>query len=568
MGDQLKKLLLLLLASASPAFAQSVQQSGNVTPGHAACWAITGAIYDCGSPGGGVSVVGSTTTNDFVAFNASGSLIDSGINPANTSAISGLWNFNGGATAPTRPVGDSSTNVATTAFVGNFLNTIPYIIAPPAPITEAASDILLGVLQVDKTLAFAMPGGASTGIFAAIYANNIIGEGTWSNQVGIIGNVLNSNTQHSQPGSTASAVGTYGVGACEVVACSATWGMVAAAYDLSGQTASVNPLIGLEVDNYANGSGGNGNRIGVLIVSSTPTQAGVANAVDSGILFAGTGTPGAGNGVFINLINGGTAHTMHGVDLGAMTITGDAWISPGATIDNIGNALFRVVTVNNGINVNGQAVDGGALANSTLFLVSTANGSPSGDSVELRGSTTNIKDAAGVTTFASFASAGATVAHLYGGVDAASILSLTSTSNGSPSGDAIALQTSQINMENAIGTVTYVSFKPTLVQFGGNVPAHISTQQPTPPALTSCGSTPAITGTDTAGIVTMGTGAPTSCTITFNVAYSAAPYCTVTWIATPLTSQSYVTSASTIVLTQTGTSSNKVQYICIAQSGG
>lgn len=102
-----------------PAAAQAVQQSGNVTPGHAACFAISGVIFDCGSPGGGVSVVGTTTTNDLVAFNASGSLIDSGLNPANTTAISGLWNFNGGATAPTRPAGDSSTNVATTAFVNN-----------------------------------------------------------------------------------------------------------------------------------------------------------------------------------------------------------------------------------------------------------------------------------------------------------------------------------------------------------------------------------------------------------------------------------------------------------------
>lgn len=120
---------LLLLACVSGANAQPVQQSGVITPGHAACWAITGVIFDCGAPGGGVSVVGSTTTNDFVAFNASGSLIDSGINPANTSAISGLWNFNGGATAPTRPLGDSTTNVATTAFVQNyFLNTNPLIV--------------------------------------------------------------------------------------------------------------------------------------------------------------------------------------------------------------------------------------------------------------------------------------------------------------------------------------------------------------------------------------------------------------------------------------------------------
>jgi hypothetical protein len=87
------------------------------------------------------------------------------------------------------------------------------------------------------------------------------------------------------------------------------------------------------------------------------------------------------------------------------------------------------------------------------------------------------------------------------------------------------------------------------------------------PALTSCGTTPAITGTDTAGIVTLGTTA-TGCVITFNQAYTAAPFCVVTWIATPLASQSYVTASTTITLTQTSASNNKVQYVCVAQAGG
>lgn len=90
----------------------------------------------------------------------------------------------------------------------------------------------------------------------------------------------------------------------------------------------------------------------------------------------------------------------------------------------------------------------------------------------------------------------------------------------------------------------------------------------TAPALTSCGTSPAITGTDLAGTVTMGTGTPTGCVITFNVPYAAAPHCVVTWIATPLASQSYVTSATAITLTQTATSSNVAKYFCVAQAGG
>lgn len=84
----------------------------------------------------------------------------------------------------------------------------------------------------------------------------------------------------------------------------------------------------------------------------------------------------------------------------------------------------------------------------------------------------------------------------------------------------------------------------------------------TAPALTSCGTSPAIVGTDLAGTVTLG-GSATGCVITFNTAKSAAPHCVVTWIATPLASQSYVTTASAITLTQTSTSNNVVKYICI-----
>lgn len=85
----------------------------------------------------------------------------------------------------------------------------------------------------------------------------------------------------------------------------------------------------------------------------------------------------------------------------------------------------------------------------------------------------------------------------------------------------------------------------------------------TAPVLSSCGTSPTITGNDMAGTVTMGTGTPTGCVITFNSAKSSAPHCVVTWIATPLASQSYATSTTAITLTQTGTSSNVVKYICM-----
>lgn len=94
---------------------------------------------------------------------------------------------------------------------------------------------------------------------------------------------------------------------------------------------------------------------------------------------------------------------------------------------------------------------------------------------------------------------------------------------------------------------------------------------PFQPTLTSCGTNPAILGSDTAGEVTMGTGSPTGCTITFDSsdyqAYASKPLCTVSW-QTNLASMQYTVVAGAITLTQTGTSSNKVNYTCIAQAGG
>lgn len=103
--------------------------------------------------------------------------------------------------------------------------------------------------------------------------------------------------------------------------------------------------------------------------------------------------------------------------------------------------------------------------------------------------------------------------------------------------------------------------------FGAAVQADRIIATGTAPALTSCGTTPAIVGSDTAGIVTMGSSA-TGCVITFNVPYLTAPTCVVSWIATPLASQSYVTSATAITTTQTSTTNNKLQYVCMAAPGG
>lgn len=88
------------------------------------------------------------------------------------------------------------------------------------------------------------------------------------------------------------------------------------------------------------------------------------------------------------------------------------------------------------------------------------------------------------------------------------------------------------------------------------------------PGLGSCGGgSPTIVGDDKDGQVTMGTSA-TGCVITFAAAYTGTPLCTVSWQATPLASQSYSVTNVAITTVQTSTSSNKLNYHCVAQNGG
>jgi hypothetical protein len=106
--------------AAGPALAQNppVIQGGQVTPGHISTWITNGIIGDGGVPGGPI-FTGSTTVNDFACVGMSGTIIDCGLSATSTNNWPAQQNFNGGATAPTRPPGDNTTNVATTAFVGN-----------------------------------------------------------------------------------------------------------------------------------------------------------------------------------------------------------------------------------------------------------------------------------------------------------------------------------------------------------------------------------------------------------------------------------------------------------------
>lgn len=113
------------------------------------------------------------------------------------------------------------------------------------------------------------------------------------------------------------------------------------------------------------------------------------------------------------------------------------------------------------------------------------------------------------------------------------------------------------------------SFSRNRAEFGSSSsePTHIATAQTTKPAFTACGTSPAIDGTDTAGTITVGTGSPTSCGITFALTFTSNPHCVVSWQSN-LPIMQYVSSATQLIMTQTATSSNKINYICMARGIG
>lgn len=85
------------------------------------------------------------------------------------------------------------------------------------------------------------------------------------------------------------------------------------------------------------------------------------------------------------------------------------------------------------------------------------------------------------------------------------------------------------------------------------------------PSVTGTG-TPTISGSDTAGVITMGTNATTA-TVLFARAYGAAPFCVLSpQNAFTTTNIAYSTVTTSLALTQNSTSGNKINYICMSTS--
>ena len=89
------------------------------------------------------------------------------------------------------------------------------------------------------------------------------------------------------------------------------------------------------------------------------------------------------------------------------------------------------------------------------------------------------------------------------------------------------------------------------------------------PTLSSCGTSPTISGTNSAGAITIGTGTPSACTLTFSSAYANGVACVfndrTTAAANPGRATSVSTSAVTWTFAAATANSDVIDYICIGR---
>lgn len=105
------------------------------------------------------------------------------------------------------------------------------------------------------------------------------------------------------------------------------------------------------------------------------------------------------------------------------------------------------------------------------------------------------------------------------------------------------------------------SFKASTSTFSGRINTDVSTMAS--PVVSACGTTPAITGSNTAGKVTVGTGVTTSCTVTFDTAYANAPACTIAGDSTANTYAATTSNTALTIISSADMDSDVVMYICV-----
>lgn len=282
-----------------------------------------------------------------------------------------------------------------------------------------------------------------------------------------------------------------------------------------------------------------------------------------------------------------TTTTLNGLN-GAITFsttTSGASFTITSSSQNIAfNFPFKLNTINGfatttgGLIVATSSVNGWALVpvgtnGKALVASSTAANGISWESIvnSLTGTANQITFTAGTGNLtASLPQNIDTAANVQFGSVTSTQLKTTATSTLAATNGFVAIGTSTLVYpftvgDNLNGTNAYIALSPTstaginnLFQIKGS---HIVATG-TVPTASSCGSGPAIVGTDMAGTLTVGTGVVSSCTVTFAAQWVNPPACSVASNAA-IASQTLAITTSTFIVGGTSVSGDIIPYICL-----
>lgn len=119
-----------------------------------------------------------------------------------------------------------------------------------------------------------------------------------------------------------------------------------------------------------------------------------------------------------------------------------------------------------------------------------------------------------------------------------------------------------VDTTNTAGNIFSIATTTGTIFWGIDRVGHIFATTSTP-TLSSCGTSPSMTGGDSRGTITTGATA-SGCTVTFGTAYTNVPSCVVTpQTGSVINTFSYTVSASAITATETGLGGGKFDYICM-----
>ena len=250
----------------------------------------------------------------------------------------------------------------------------------------------------------------------------------------------------------------------------------------------------------------------LFYTDSTPTRRMIASTNSSGSqTFAGAITMGAA-GTSLAVTNNETVGGTLAVT-GATTLTGATALNGGATV-----AANQSFTMSSGTGKFTQTYTGTGPATShtttapasgnIIDLISTTTASASADK-GLNVALSGANSTASVTRYGTYANVTTT------GTSSTNVAGYYSAS-GATNNYGLIVAAGSVGVGNTAPAATL------------DVTGHIASTGFTA-TIGSCGTTPAITGNDTRGTVTIGTGVVTSCVVTFNTAYTAAPICVATW---------------------------------------